>query len=256
MIQVASSRSLVKLRYVAVVDNDTAAKESRIKLTISGFTYFFTPDIAWIADAGLFAKAPDGVGQLFCCFCAVLMTMQAFESVIPSERTKISIKAMDGSFHAMGPSNPGALVAYIGELDLSTDLVGDSLETVITANVLKSNAFFIDDKSTSTMLTETDTIPRSSVEYWKVCRCHNSEPVHFYLSTLLQQLDYALLAEVDDIVVSLRHTNELPNNTQVRPKNVSMLCCFSYLFPDSRRWYEAEITRLCRHAPSLRLFCI
>lgn len=116
---------------------------------------------------------------LFCYCCAAVNTLQAFESVIPSERTKISIKITDGSFHAMGPNDPGALVAYIGELDLSTDLVGDSQETVVIMTVSKSSAFFIDDKSTSTALTETDTIPHSSVEYWKVCHCHTLEPVHF-----------------------------------------------------------------------------
>jgi autophagy-related protein 2 len=53
-----------------VVDNDTNAKESRLKLNASGFTYFLTPDIAWVMDVGLFAKAPDGVGH---CLAALVV---------------------------------------------------------------------------------------------------------------------------------------------------------------------------------------
>lgn len=82
----------------------------------------------------------------------------------------------DGSFHAMGPDDSGAIVAYVGELDLSTDLVGDSQETVISTNLLNSYAFFIDDKSTCTISTEPHTMtPGSSVEYWKVCYCFESK---------------------------------------------------------------------------------
>jgi autophagy-related protein 2 len=82
----------------------------------------------------------------------------------------VSIKVIDGSFHAMGPNNPGAMVAYVGELDLSTDLVGDSQETLISTNILNSRVFFIDDKGTCTVPVEKVSVtPGSATDYWKVC---------------------------------------------------------------------------------------
>ncbi|KAF8590435.1 hypothetical protein K439DRAFT_1657242 [Ramaria rubella] len=182
---IAPSRSLLKLRYVSVIDNDTTAKESRLRLTISDFTYFLTPEIAWITDLALFAKAPEG----------------AFETVIPSERTKVSVKITDGSFHVVGPNRLGALVIYIGEIEFSTDLVGDSHETVFSMTVTNSYALFIDDTYTST--TTGDISTHSGVEYWK-------------------QLGYALVAEVDDLGVRMSHRREPIVNTQVNVDSIKV----------------------------------
>jgi hypothetical protein len=72
------------------------------------------------------------------------------------------------------------LVAYVGELDFSTDLVGDSQETLVTTNVLDSYAFFIDDKSAPPVSDGSDTnTPHSGVEYWKVSFSLKLERVHF-----------------------------------------------------------------------------
>jgi len=59
--QLASSNSLIKLRYVGAVDPETFAKETRVRLSLSGFTYFLSPDISWMIDLGSFFSAPEGV---------------------------------------------------------------------------------------------------------------------------------------------------------------------------------------------------
>lgn len=52
----------MKLRFTSLVVPETTAKESRIKLTLCGFTYNLYPDFAWALDLGQFVKAPPGVG--------------------------------------------------------------------------------------------------------------------------------------------------------------------------------------------------
>lgn len=54
------------------------------------------------------------------------ISMQTFESVIPSDRTRISIKVLDGSIRLLAPKYPGSVVFHLGELDFSTDVVDDS----------------------------------------------------------------------------------------------------------------------------------
>ncbi len=40
---------------------ESTAKESRIKISLWGFTYKLYPDIGWTADIAEFIKAPPGV---------------------------------------------------------------------------------------------------------------------------------------------------------------------------------------------------
>jgi hypothetical protein len=44
-----------------VVMSDTSAKESRIKLLASGFSFILTTDLSWLDDLANFGKAPEGV---------------------------------------------------------------------------------------------------------------------------------------------------------------------------------------------------
>jgi hypothetical protein len=53
---------LLKLRFVSITLKDANAKQSRIKLTLFGFTFTFHPDLAWVTDLAAFVKAPPGVG--------------------------------------------------------------------------------------------------------------------------------------------------------------------------------------------------
>ena len=70
--------------------------------------------------------------------------IQAFESVIPSERTRMSIKITDGSIRGLAPTHPGAAVLYIGELGFTTDIVGDSPEFSFHLSVPSISVLFID----------------------------------------------------------------------------------------------------------------
>lgn len=56
---------MIKLRFSTVSIPGMAGKETRIKLTLHGFTYTLFPDIGWIEDLTAFAKNPPGV----CCAC-------------------------------------------------------------------------------------------------------------------------------------------------------------------------------------------
>jgi autophagy-related protein 2 len=71
--------------------------------------------------------------------------MQAFESVIPSERTRVAVKVMDGSIRALAPSHPGAVVLYVGELDFATDIVGDSPEMSFHLSIPSISLLLIDN---------------------------------------------------------------------------------------------------------------
>lgn len=53
---------MVKLRFASVVISDTAAKESRIKTTLHGFTFLLSAaHMGWANDLAAFIKAPPGV---------------------------------------------------------------------------------------------------------------------------------------------------------------------------------------------------
>jgi len=49
------------LRFASVTVSDAAAKESRIKASLHGFTFLIAHGIAWMNDAASFVKAPPGV---------------------------------------------------------------------------------------------------------------------------------------------------------------------------------------------------
>ncbi|KAH9951459.1 hypothetical protein B0H21DRAFT_719094 [Amylocystis lapponica] len=71
--------------------------------------------------------------------------IKAFEQVVPSERTRITVKIMDTSIRALAPSHSGALVSYIGELDFSTVIVGNSPQSSFHLNVTALSLLLIDD---------------------------------------------------------------------------------------------------------------
>ncbi|KIK57741.1 hypothetical protein GYMLUDRAFT_75350 [Collybiopsis luxurians FD-317 M1] len=156
---------LLKLRFASIVVPETTGKESRITLALWGFTYHFFPDISWISDLGAFASSPPG----------------AFETVVPSERTKISLKVQNGSVKVLAPTHPGALLFHTGDLDFSTELVGESPELEIVLKINSAALLAIDD------LAEFHT-SSSSIDgflFWKKC-------------------GFALLAEIVELNLSFR----------------------------------------------------
>jgi hypothetical protein len=59
--QTAEPQPMINLRFASVVLGDTSAKESRIKLLASGFSFVVTTDFTWMEDLANFGKAPEGV---------------------------------------------------------------------------------------------------------------------------------------------------------------------------------------------------
>ncbi|OSX65316.1 hypothetical protein POSPLADRAFT_1134429 [Postia placenta MAD-698-R-SB12] len=152
----STSRVALKLRFTSLIVPETTAKESRLRLTLCGITHNLYPDLEWTADLGRFVKAPPG----------------AFESVVPSERTKVAVTIIDSSLRLLSPSHPGALVAHIGEMDFSTTLVGNSAETSFHLEVPALSIFLVDDLSAvsehldSTRKGQSHTTP-IGIAYWK-----------------------------------------------------------------------------------------
>lgn len=107
------------MRFRSVVLPGTAAKESRINLSLHGLRIDLFSDLEWINDLSEFVKNPPGT----------------FESVIPSERTSISGHIMECSLSLTPTSRSSALVLSFGDVEASTDLVGDSPETSLKAYV-------------------------------------------------------------------------------------------------------------------------
>ncbi|KAF9013883.1 hypothetical protein BDQ17DRAFT_1341670 [Cyathus striatus] len=125
-------KPMIKLRFTTRVSPGTTGKESHVKLTLDGFTYDAYPDIAWISEIASFVKSPPGT----------------FESVIPSERTCISLNVCDGSIRLYGQTHPGGMVIYVAGMEFSTDIVGDSSESSFKTHVQAVTVLSTDDMST------------------------------------------------------------------------------------------------------------
>lgn len=52
---------MVKTRIISLAVPETTAKESRITLSLWGFTIYVPPDLRFASDLVAFAKAPPGV---------------------------------------------------------------------------------------------------------------------------------------------------------------------------------------------------
>ncbi|KAG5650892.1 hypothetical protein H0H81_010636 [Sphagnurus paluster] len=165
-----ASRSMVKLRFTSLVVPGTSAKESRVKLTLSGFTFNFYPDFSWAKDLAVFVKSPAGV----------------FESVVPSERTRIFIKICDGAIRVLAPNHRGAVVVHIDELEFATDVVGDSPDTSFRLFIPALALLAVDDLANEA---EKGSLSGNGVALWK-------------------SAGFALLAEIGDLSMSLAHNGQ------------------------------------------------
>ncbi|KAJ7581343.1 hypothetical protein C8J56DRAFT_959789 [Mycena floridula] len=144
----SSPKTPLKLRFTSLVIPTTTVKESRVRLSLWGFTYNLTSEVDWISDLASFAKAPPG----------------AFESVIPSERTVVSLKVLDCSVRAVAPVHPGAIILHLGELEFSTNLVGDSPDAQFNLSVPSLALLALDDLVETTQ----PTMPTpGGVTFWR-----------------------------------------------------------------------------------------
>ncbi|KAK0197033.1 hypothetical protein F5146DRAFT_1013780 [Armillaria mellea] len=132
----ATPQCLLRLQFTSLVIPETTAKESRIKISLWGFTYKLYPNIGWTTDIAEFIKAPPG----------------AFESVIPSERTP--------------PKHPGSVVVHIGDLEFGTNLVGSSSDVSFRLSVPALALLAINDTSD---IAEPNfaSSSRNGVSYWR-----------------------------------------------------------------------------------------
>ncbi|KAG6898364.1 hypothetical protein C0992_009039 [Termitomyces sp. T32_za158] len=161
--------SMVKIRFTSLILPGTAAKESRLKLTLSGLTFTFFSDLAWIKDLGSFAQSPPGT----------------FESVIPSERTHISIKILDVAIRVFAPNHPGTVAVHIDDLELATDVVGESPHSSVRLSVPALALLVLDDFSNEVAVDGTS--PRRGTALWKAA-------------------GFALIAEIEDVSMAVIHT--------------------------------------------------
>lgn len=159
---------MVKLRFTSLVLPDMAAKESRVKVVLAGFTCNVFPDFSWISELTAFIKSPPGT----------------FESVIPSERTRISLKISDGSLCAFAPSHPGVVVIHIGNLDFSTDVVSSFLKSPFRLSIPALAFLAIDDLSDRGD-SEAST-SHHGIAFWK-------------------RAGFALLADIADLDLNFKH---------------------------------------------------
>ncbi|KAJ7097870.1 hypothetical protein B0H15DRAFT_823078 [Mycena belliarum] len=168
----SASQPLLKLAFTSLVVPETIAKESRVRVTLCGFTCNLSPDVEWAADLSRFIKPPPG----------------AFEAVVPTERTHISIKISDGSIRFFAANHPGALVIHTGALNFSTSVVGDSPDSSFHLSVPELAVLMINDLA--------DTVDAG---------VHNNFGVRLW-----QKSGFALLSEIADLDLTFKSCRTTP----------------------------------------------
>ncbi|KAF9246321.1 hypothetical protein BU15DRAFT_70422 [Melanogaster broomeanus] len=148
----SAPKPMVKTRIISLVVPETTVKESRIKLSLWGFTVHVPPDLRVANDLAVFAKAPPGV----------------FESVVPSECTRLAVAVVDVSVHVRAPEYPGAAVLHLGETNFSTELVGNSPESTFRLDVPSLHFLLIDSIPDAMESAKTPQGPAGhGVSFWK-----------------------------------------------------------------------------------------
>ncbi|KAI0256805.1 hypothetical protein BJV78DRAFT_309729 [Lactifluus subvellereus] len=188
VLSVAAPRSLfsipkpiVKLRFSSIALHETASKESRIKLTFLGFMFNVFPDMKRIDSLVSFARPPPGV----------------FESVVPNERTQIAVKIGEGSVRLFAPNSAGAFVLHLGDLDLSTEMAGDSPEILLCIAGRDLAALFTDNYLEAAQDASIQSQPDApGALHWK-------------------RLGYALISEVSDLALRVRRSNNVLVQSEV-----------------------------------------
>lgn len=91
--------------------------------------------------------------------------------MVPAERTKLAVHITDSSVKAHAPTHPGALVFYVGDLTLNTDIVGDAPSSLFHVLVPDLSILLLDDLESKIDGPTADKVPTSvnqGVAYWKV----------------------------------------------------------------------------------------
>ncbi|EGN93260.1 putative peripheral membrane protein required for the formation of cytosolic vesicles [Serpula lacrymans var. lacrymans S7.3] len=146
----STTKRMIEVRFNSSSIPGSTAKASNIKLSLWGFNFRLLSKLKWLSELERFAKAPPGV----------------FESVVPSERTHVSVKIMESSLHAFAPGHPGAAVLYIGETTLSLDLINKSSELSLKMLVPSISVLLI-DALPDEVPDESSKLQARGVAFWK-----------------------------------------------------------------------------------------
>lgn len=94
--------------------------------------------------------------------------------VVPTERTRINLKIVDGSVHIVSPPHGGAVALALTEMELTTELLGYSPDIALSLAVGELAVFAIDDKNVdmSDELLEEGS-HQSGQDAWRVRADHN-----------------------------------------------------------------------------------
>ena len=77
---------------------------------------------------------------------------------------------MDGSVRLFAPQYPGALVLHLGDLDFSTDIVGDSTETHLNLGVSTLGVLLVDNHlAAANNVNKLSLLGAKGITFWKVC---------------------------------------------------------------------------------------
>lgn len=132
------------------------------------FIFDFEPDLDWLNDLARFVKSPPGVSSLTGSHIFCLISFQAFETVVPSERMRIQLNVANGTIRAFTASERKAMIFYIEDMECSTDLLGSSSDRQLKLSVPALFIFITDDlKSLSRDINFLASNSRGK-EFWRV----------------------------------------------------------------------------------------
>lgn len=142
-----------------------------------------TSDIAWVADLAVFVQAPEGVRALQVSHVRSPRAErisgrfpQAFEDVVPSEATRITLKIDDVSLHAKGPTLPGAIVLAIGSATVSTEITNRTPAKSVQASGQAIRVFALDDLGAPVATKHQGVQAASGDQHWKVRTANGPSP--------------------------------------------------------------------------------
>ncbi|SCV67192.1 BQ2448_5838 [Microbotryum intermedium] len=141
---------VLRIEITSSVEKSTSLKESKVQLTLSNFTYFFTAELDWTRELSAFAKAPAG----------------AFETVVPNELTRIRLNINNGSIHVTPPTVVEShLVISIGQARIATNLMPDMPRTLIIVEPRELRLLAV--KGSGDLLPPDDTARELGYRFWK-----------------------------------------------------------------------------------------
>lgn len=173
------------------------------------------PDVKRIDSLVSFARPPPGVGNIHPDLTAYRpYQFQVFESVVPNERTQIAVKIGEGSVRLFTPNNAGAFVLHLGDLDLSTEMAGDSPEILLCIAGRDLAALFTDNYLEAAQDASIQSQPDApGALHWKACHLLFSS---YSCLTDLKRLGYALISEVSDLALRVRRSNNVLVQSEVQ----------------------------------------